>query len=444
MHLILWFAIILWVLAWLVVVYRVFEVVNTPGSDTGSFMVGGRLAGLQSLYANFDIVSRAIGDGAYLLTGVVFFLLAVLVFAQDITRNAIDAGATFTIFGACIAYYFLMSFFRGADVRKWMIVATLIEVLFAVALVYGARLLGILLDRLSGGRWMVQLLPVVGFAAFCIVFLSAALHQWNEVRANVWSKHFTLNLLNDWFDENVPQGGRVVSEAIKMPFNYPYAPTIVHAYVTNNIFNGTTLNYQSRGYEYLIWNNIISNPDGAIHNLDVAQTETWLRDAIEVLRLTGENVTGPDIVVFQLQPIQQHVLYAWFTPAISFRGYDLNKESFNAGDTLELMLYWMSAERTTANYIVFVHLLFGDGKTLLAGQDGPPDYGNTPTWKWEGDMQFIRDQRILTIPADAPPGKYILRMGMYDADTKLRAQITSPQGQPFGDTLTLQEIEIEK
>ncbi|HLF02005.1 MAG TPA: hypothetical protein VI547_08510, partial [Anaerolineales bacterium] len=141
--------------------------------------------------------------------------------------------------------------------------------------------------------------------------------------------------------------------------------------------------------------------------------------------------------------LQQHPLYAWFTPAISFRGYDLNGDTFKPGDTVELMLYWMSAEPIKANYIVFVHILDSQTDKLIAGQDGPPDYGNTPTYEWVGDMQFVRDQRIFTIPPDAPAGTYTLRIGMYDADTKARVEILDLQYQPIGDGLVLQELQIE-
>ena len=59
-------------------------------------------------------------------------------------------------------------------------------------------------------------------------------------------------------------------------------------------------------------------------------------------------------------------------------------------------------------------------------------------------MQFIRDQHILAIPADAAPGMYTLRIGMYEAATQSRVQILDLNYQPTGDLLVLQEINIEK
>ena len=110
---------------------------------------------------------------------------------------------------------------------------------------------------------------------------------------------------------------------------------------------------------------------------------------------------------------------------------------------MNLTLYWESAEVVPNNYIIFVHILDLRTGVLVAGQDGPPDNGLTPTWKWLGDMQFIRDRRTLSIPADAEPGTYTLRIGMYDADTKARVTVLDLENQPIGDTLVLQEVKVE-
>ena len=81
---------------------------------------------------------------------------------------------------------------------------------------------------------------------------------------------------------------------------------------------------------------------------------------------------------------------------------------------------------------------------LLTGHDAPPANGTRPTWSWAGDMQFIRDEHILSIPAETPTGIYMISIGMYDADTHERIQIRTPQGQLLGDEILLQQIEIKK
>jgi len=59
-------------------------------------------------------------------------------------------------------------------------------------------------------------------------------------------------------------------------------------------------------------------------------------------------------------------------------------------------------------------------------------------------MQFIRDRHTLTIPANAKAGNYVMRFGMYDADTQARVQISTPKNEPVGDLVVLQEVRIEK
>jgi hypothetical protein len=252
--------------------------------------------------------------------------------------------------------------------------------------------------------------------------------------------------LGNWFIENVPQGTRAVIEQ-STPFNsyagFPGRQQIYHQYGVESMFNETAEAYRQRGYEYLVWSSKgLHEPPYT--DFETVDQQPYFDNAEVALRLDNSKSRGPQLLIFRLKPIQQHVLYAWFTPAISFRGYDLDKETFKPGDEVRLMLYWMSAEKIKVNYVVFVHVLDPQTGRLIVGQDGPPDYGNTPTWKWKGDMQFIRDQRIFTIPADALPGIYTLRIGMYDADTKARVQVLDLRSQPVGDGLVLQEIEIKQ
>lgn len=195
----------------------------------------------------------------------------------------------------------------------------------------------------------------------------------------------------------------------------------------------------------MIWTSLKSDRlTDNLNDLDAPERKTYLQQTEELLRITGDRYWGPDVVVYKLPLLQQHPLYLWFTPAISFRGYDLNKESFKPGNDLELMFYWMSAERAKANYIVFIHVMSVETGELLVGKDEPTDNGFHPTWTWGGDMQFIRDRHTLNIPTTAKAGSYIVRFGMYDADTKARIQVSTPKYESVGDMVTLQEIRIEK
>ena len=104
----------------------------------------------------------------------------------------------------------------------------------------------------------------------------------------------------------------------------------------------------------------------------------------------------------------------------------------------------MSTERVKADYIVFVYVISVETGELLVGKYEPTDNGYHPTFTWGGDMQFNRDRHMLTIPITAKVGRYIVRFGMYDSDTKTHVRISTPKNDPVGDLVVLQEIRIEK
>ncbi|MBI5713708.1 MAG: glycosyltransferase family 39 protein [Chloroflexi bacterium] len=196
--------------------------------------------------------------------------------------------------------------------------------------------------------WLIATFAIVS-ALVIPKFMQGIAFDERYVRPN------TFAILGNWFISNVPQGARVVVENAT-PFNsYVGFPgrTILHQFSTESLDKESSENYRERGYEYLIWSSGGRHTD-EFGNYDTVINHPYFKNAQVVLRLKsdGINTNGHNLIVFQLPALPQHPLYLWFTPSISFRGYDLNKESFKPGDDLELMFYWMSAERVKANYIV--------------------------------------------------------------------------------------------
>ncbi len=113
-----------------------------------------------------------------------------------------------------------------------------------------------------------------------------------------------------------------------------------------------------------------------------------------------------------------------FADGITLAGYawGINSDSdviaAAPGDALPITLYWQAAAAPTQNYTVFVQLLDADDQ-WLAGADAPPVNNFFPTAMWQaGD--WVDDLHTLAIPADLPPGDYVVRVGMYDPDTGAR------------------------
>jgi hypothetical protein len=85
------------------------------------------------------------------------------------------------------------------------------------------------------------------------------------------------------------------------------------------------------------------------------------------------------------------------------------------GSTLTVTLVWQGQAEMDTSYRVFLHLLGPDG-SLLVQSDGEPADWTRPTTGW-APGEVVLDQRVLTVPDDAPPGQYTLTTGLYQAST---------------------------
>jgi hypothetical protein len=91
--------------------------------------------------------------------------------------------------------------------------------------------------------------------------------------------------------------------------------------------------------------------------------------------------------------------------------------------TLTVTLAWRAEAETATSYRVFLHLAGPDG-SIAAQSDGEPANWTRPTTGWlPGEV--ILDERILNVPADAPPGEYILSCGLYDLASGARLTTAS-------------------
>jgi hypothetical protein len=141
-----------------------------------------------------------------------------------------------------------------------------------------------------------------------------------------------------------------------------------------------------------------------------------------------------------LQP--QHLVAGTWT-GVELVGYDLNAEGvYKPGDVVYLQLWWRATDTVTNDWTVFTHLLGparADGTTVWAGRDAQPGDGSLPTTAWvPGDL--ILDEYQLLLPADTPPGEYLIEIGLYDpaADGR-RVEMVSPTGR---DHLILGKVRV--
>jgi 4-amino-4-deoxy-L-arabinose transferase-like glycosyltransferase len=139
----------------------------------------------------------------------------------------------------------------------------------------------------------------------------------------------------------------------------------------------------------------------------------------------------------------QHPMQSNLADKVSFLGYDLLENKIKPGDALQLTLYWQAQSRMmSTNYKVFTHLIDED-KHIWGQQDSVPGQGRYPTTGWlEGEV--IVDEYEIPVEPDAPPGEYILEIGMYDALTLQRLPAFDRKGERLSeDRILLEKVIIE-
>jgi hypothetical protein len=137
-------------------------------------------------------------------------------------------------------------------------------------------------------------------------------------------------------------------------------------------------------------------------------------------------------------PTIQHPLKVTLGSQIQFLGYDLDTVSIQPGQTLHLTLYWQALAEMDESYTVFTHLL--DKEDRIWGQkDSVPLGSALPTCCWVKD-EIIADEYEIFIQPDAPPGQYVIEIGMYQLETGQRLEVR--EGPEGADRILLGTVEV--
>ncbi len=100
-----------------------------------------------------------------------------------------------------------------------------------------------------------------------------------------------------------------------------------------------------------------------------------------------------------------------FGGRIRLAGYALEPAQLTPGESLLVRLVWQGVAEMTDSYRVFVHLI-GPGEAVVAQSDGVPAAWSRPTTGWAVG-EVVTETREVAVPADLPPGKYRLQVGLY-------------------------------
>ncbi len=179
----------------------------------------------------------------------------------------------------------------------------------------------------------------------------------------------------------------------------------------------------------------------------------------ERLPVPLEIARGPALLLFSLEktrhfpptPPITHRFEASFGDNMELVGYDLGgsgwvryhgdkRSSFRRGETIFLTLYWRAKGPVSQDYSAFTHLLDSEGK-FCSGMDKLLGEGFYPTSRWIPGEIYWQDYP-LPVPPELPSGRYFIEIGLYNLRTMERLPVLDKAGNPTGDRILLQPVDI--
>ena len=112
-------------------------------------------------------------------------------------------------------------------------------------------------------------------------------------------------------------------------------------------------------------------------------------------------------------------------------GFDLDRAEIAPGQPLLLTLRWQAAAPISTPYKVFAHVIGAlnpaTQSPVWAQMDSEPVGGSRSTTTWRVG-ETIEDRYGLLMPLNAPPGEYLIEIGMYDPTTLARVPVYDENG----------------
>lgn len=279
----------------------------------------------------------------------------------------------------------------------------------------------------SAGAGVVMLAVLFGFV-------------WQDFQlVAVYSHPHAINALINWFDGSPPRDGIVLlpsassHNALWNRWWGAYAGSKPYEFLLmpgNDIPSSSPASYAARDIRWLV----LSDDDMERTN-DTQRLNSFLDQLLltKTIVATPGQVEGRNLYVYRFEPPMQQA-DADFSGEIRFVGYDLSTTALSPGETLRFRPYWRLEHPIQQNLSMFAHIYPAgttDGSVLVAQWDGEPiTNGNRPTSLWNDTSEvYFGEPFALSVPADTPPGNYVLALGLYDYAT--HEHLTLPDGSTF-------------
>jgi 4-amino-4-deoxy-L-arabinose transferase-like glycosyltransferase len=176
-------------------------------------------------------------------------------------------------------------------------------------------------------------------------------------------------------------------------------------------------------------------------NMTASTRQAW-HDQVLPLRTFDAPSRSSALVVLRLWGVGQALDWQ-FGNGIRLVGADLPPEEASAGDSLSFRFYWRADSQPTEDYSLFLHFSTRDDIVPLTQADGAPAFVERPTYTWNDPSETLIGAPIqLALAPDLAPGRYRVRLGLYNYGTLARLPITDAAGVDQGDAVDLMSITI--
>ena len=121
---------------------------------------------------------------------------------------------------------------------------------------------------------------------------------------------------------------------------------------------------------------------------------------------------------------------------IGLEGYAFARQ----GDTLDVRLLWLARQPMEESYKAFIHVVDDQGNLLAQTDSRPRNYaGNTNRWI---PGQVTYDRFEVALPPDVPPGRYQVRVGLYNEADGQRLPVLDAAGKQVDDQVLLGQADL--
>jgi hypothetical protein len=185
-----------------------------------------------------------------------------------------------------------------------------------------------------------------------------------------------------------------------------------------------TLSAATHGAER-VWELLYFHAPGAV--------QQWLATHTWATAPTDHNGIRVTLYGLDRGPLVAQVMDVPFGPGLTLREAAVEGPRAHTGDLLRVTTRWQ-VDAPLPEYKFSLRLLTPDGQVVMA-DDYVPQNWFAPTSQWAVGTEAV-DQRALWLPADLPPGSYVITLRLYDPANGI------PVETPAGQDVILGTVEV--